>query len=172
MLAPKSVRNNQGGPQVLDRVLSCLLTELNGILHSKYSVSNEEEVPSEQIMVVNHVDNSDIAQHISVCHNFVLILSPQVIATTCRPDIVEPTLLRPGRLDQHIFVPAPNVDCRTKLFSKTLKNMPMQVDRKFGGQAQGADYLNMSATNFQELCKALAGQSDGFSCADILSVCR
>ena len=35
-----------------------------------------------------------------------------VIAATNRPDIIDPAMLRPGRLDKLLYVPLPNSDDR------------------------------------------------------------
>ena len=35
-----------------------------------------------------------------------------VIAATNRPDIIDPAMLRPGRLDKLLYVPLPNKDDR------------------------------------------------------------
>lgn len=35
-----------------------------------------------------------------------------VIAATNRPDIIDPAMLRPGRLDKLLYVPLPNKDER------------------------------------------------------------
>ncbi|GIT04220.1 MAG: hypothetical protein CM1200mP28_14790 [Deltaproteobacteria bacterium] len=32
-----------------------------------------------------------------------------VIAATNRPDVLDPALLRPGRFDRHVVVPAPDI---------------------------------------------------------------
>jgi transitional endoplasmic reticulum ATPase len=44
-----------------------------------------------------------------------------VIGATNRPDIIEPALLRPGRLDQLIYIPLPDEKCRYKILESLLK---------------------------------------------------
>jgi transitional endoplasmic reticulum ATPase len=39
-----------------------------------------------------------------------------VLAATNRPDMLDDALLRPGRLERHIYVPAPDAESRKKIF--------------------------------------------------------
>jgi transitional endoplasmic reticulum ATPase len=49
-----------------------------------------------------------------------------VIGTTNRPDIVDPALLRPGRFDRQIYVPAPDEKTRLEIFKVHTKGMPLK----------------------------------------------
>jgi transitional endoplasmic reticulum ATPase len=49
-----------------------------------------------------------------------------VIATTNRPDILDPALLRPGRFDRLIYVPAPDEKTRLEIFKIHTKNIPLK----------------------------------------------
>jgi transitional endoplasmic reticulum ATPase len=51
-----------------------------------------------------------------------------VIAATNRPDIVDPAVLRPGRIDRLIFVPAPDVKSLNEIFKIHTKSMPLSAD--------------------------------------------
>ncbi len=73
-----------------------------------------------------------------------------IIASTNRPDILDPALLRPGRFDKIIFVPPPDLESRKKIFEVHTRNMPL---------AKNVD-LNK-----------LAEMTEGFSGADIKAVC-
>ncbi len=73
-----------------------------------------------------------------------------VIAATNRPDIVDPALLRPGRFDKLIYVPAPEMKTREQILKIHTANMPVKgidIDR-------------------------LAEKTDGFSGADIEALVR
>ena len=73
-----------------------------------------------------------------------------VIAATNRPDIVDPALLRPGRFDRQLLVPAPDEKTRLEIFKVHTKNMPLKdVD-----------------------LKELAKKTEEFSGADIQALCR
>jgi transitional endoplasmic reticulum ATPase len=49
-----------------------------------------------------------------------------VIAATNRPDIVDPALLRPGRFDRLIYVPAPDEKTRLEILKVHTKEMPLK----------------------------------------------
>ena len=73
-----------------------------------------------------------------------------VIAATNRPDMIDPALLRPGRFDRQILVPAPDEKSRIKIFEIHTKKMPLHK-------------VNL---------KKLAKETDGYSGADIEAICR
>ncbi len=49
-----------------------------------------------------------------------------IIAATNRPDIVDPALLRPGRFDRLIYVPAPDAKTRLEIMKIHTKGMPLK----------------------------------------------
>ena len=53
-----------------------------------------------------------------------------IIGATNRPDGLDPALLRPGRLDRHIYVPLPDVKGREQILNVhiNLKNVPISLD--------------------------------------------
>lgn len=73
----------------------------------------------------------------------------KIIASTNRIDILDPALLRPGRLDRLIEVPLPGEQARIEIFKIHMKNM------------------KKNDANLKRLGK----ETDGFSGADIKSVC-
>ena len=46
-------------------------------------------------------------------------------ALTSRPDIIDPALLRPGRLDQLIYIPLPDEGSRRQIFQ--VSNIPCSL---------------------------------------------
>jgi transitional endoplasmic reticulum ATPase len=72
-----------------------------------------------------------------------------IIATTNRPQTLDPALLRPGRFDKIFYVPPPDVAARQDIFRIHLKGVPTE-----------------GAVDFGELAR----RSEGFSGADIASV--
>ncbi|MEJ2250427.1 MAG: CDC48 family AAA ATPase [Candidatus Lokiarchaeota archaeon] len=74
-----------------------------------------------------------------------------VVASTNRPDIVDPAFLRPGRFDRLIYVEAPDNKSRLEILNVHTKNMPLAED--------------VSLEN-------IASQTDGFSGADLENLCR
>jgi len=51
-----------------------------------------------------------------------------VIAATNRPDIIDPAMLRPGRLDKLLYVPLPSKDDRLSILKTCTKKLPMSND--------------------------------------------
>lgn len=74
-----------------------------------------------------------------------------IIGATNRPDIIDPALLRPGRLDQLIYIPLPDESSRLQIFKACLRKSPVSKD------------VNLSA---------LSRYTHGFSGADITEICQ
>uniref|UniRef100_A0A7S2JP75 Vesicle-fusing ATPase n=1 Tax=Haptolina brevifila TaxID=156173 RepID=A0A7S2JP75_9EUKA len=74
-----------------------------------------------------------------------------VIGATNRPDILDPAIMRPGRLDQLIYIPLPDFESRLSIFQANLRKSPLSED------------LDLVS---------LANMTDGFSGADITEVCQ
>ena len=51
-----------------------------------------------------------------------------VIASTNRPDVLDPALLRPGRFDRQVVVPNPDVTGREKILRVHMRNVPLSSD--------------------------------------------
>ena len=49
-----------------------------------------------------------------------------IIAATNRKDLIDPALLRPGRIDAHVELPMPNKITREEIFKVHMKNMPFE----------------------------------------------
>merc|ERR1719370_267338 len=76
-----------------------------------------------------------------------------VLAATNRMDILDKALLRPGRFDRQIYVPAPDIKGRANIFKVHLGNLKTLVDKA-------------------ELSKKMAALTPGFTGADIANVCN
>jgi len=72
-----------------------------------------------------------------------------IIAATNRPDVLDPALLRPGRFDRQVVVPAPDIVGREKILKVHARNVPMapDVDLKVVARGtpgfSGADLMNL-----------------------------
>jgi transitional endoplasmic reticulum ATPase len=73
-----------------------------------------------------------------------------VIGTTNRPDIVDSALLRPGRFDRLIYVPAPDEKTRLEILKVHTKSMPIK------------------SVNLEKIAK----ETDGYSGADLEALSR
>ncbi|MBM7771542.1 transitional endoplasmic reticulum ATPase [Actinokineospora baliensis] len=51
-----------------------------------------------------------------------------VVGATNRPELVDPALLRPGRLERLIYVPPPDAEARAAILRATSKNTPLAED--------------------------------------------
>lgn len=56
-----------------------------------------------------------------------------IIGATNRPDIIDPALMRPGRLDQLIYIPMPDHDSRLSILKAVLRKTPIskEVDLEY-----------------------------------------
>merc|ERR1712127_873730 len=54
-----------------------------------------------------------------------------VIGATNRPDILDPAVIRPGRLDQLIYIPLPDLQSRISIFKAALRKAPIADDIDF-----------------------------------------
>ena len=74
-----------------------------------------------------------------------------IIGATNRPDIIDPAVLRPGRLDQLIYIPLPDEKSRMNILKAALRKSPI---------AQDVDLT------------FLAKSTHGFSGADLTEICQ
>ncbi len=85
-----------------------------------------------------------------------------VIAATNRPDVLDPALLRPGRFDRQVVVPAPDVRGREQILKVHMRKVPLSDDVRPSLIARGtpgfsgADLANL--VNEAALFAARAGK--------------
>ncbi|KIW67308.1 hypothetical protein PV04_06572 [Phialophora macrospora] len=103
-----------GGSEASARVVNTLLTELDGVGHSREGI--------------------------------------YVIAATNRPDIIDPAMLRPGRLDTLLYVGLPDAEGRVDILRTLCRKVTGMV--------------------FDDAVAAIAEACDGFSGADLESLVR
>jgi len=74
-----------------------------------------------------------------------------IIGATNRPDIIDPAILRPGRLDQLIYIPLPDDGSRRSILKANLRKTPVakEVDLQY-----------------------MAKMTKGFSGADLTEICQ
>ena len=71
-----------------------------------------------------------------------------VIGATNRPDLVDPALLRPGRLEKLVYVPPPDAEARTAILTAAVKAVPLDktVDLvKLGQRTEGFSAADCAA---------------------------
>ncbi|MHA2088558.1 MAG: CDC48 family AAA ATPase, partial [Promethearchaeota archaeon] len=74
-----------------------------------------------------------------------------IIASTNRPDIVDPAFLRPGRFDRLIFVKDPDYEARLKILQVHTKNMPLAEDVSLKNIAQNT--VGYSGADLENVCR-------------------
>nr|WP_296066425.1 AAA family ATPase [uncultured Actinoplanes sp.] len=74
-----------------------------------------------------------------------------VVGATNRPDLIDPALLRPGRLERLIYVPPPDADARAAILRASAKAVPLD------------DSVDLAK---------LGAELDGFSAADCAALIR
>merc|ERR1719161_3184432 len=74
-----------------------------------------------------------------------------IIGATNRPDIIDPAVLRPGRLDQLIYIPLPDEGSRMNILKSCLRKSPLSPE-----------------VDLQHLAK----HTPGYSGADLTEICQ
>ncbi|CEL99139.1 unnamed protein product [Vitrella brassicaformis CCMP3155] len=74
-----------------------------------------------------------------------------IIGATNRPDILDPAITRPGRLDQLLYIPLPDLPSRINIFKACLRRSPIAPD-----------------VDIEKMAEQLAG----YSGADITEICQ
>lgn len=74
-----------------------------------------------------------------------------VIGATNRPDIIDPALLRPGRLDRLIYIPLPVEKSRLQIFKACLRKSPVSKDVDLEKLAQFT--RGCSGADITEICQ-------------------
>jgi len=77
-----------------------------------------------------------------------------VIAATNRPDLVDPALLRPGRFDRLLLIPAPDLAARKQILQIHTKGKPLAKDVDLDEFARRAD--GMTGAEIAGLCNEAA----------------
>ncbi len=73
----------------------------------------------------SHVTERVVSQILTEMDGLEELKDVIVIAATNRPDMVDPALLRPGRLDRLIYIHAPDSETRKEIFAVHLRGKPL-----------------------------------------------
>ena len=74
-----------------------------------------------------------------------------IIGATNRPDIIDSAILRPGRLDQLIYIPLPDEASRLQIFKANLRKTPVASDVDLGFLAKST--VGFSGADLTEICQ-------------------
>jgi len=102
----------------------------------------------------SHVTESVVSQILTELDGMEELKNVTILAATNRPDMLDDALLRPGRLERHIYVPAPDEESRKKIFEVYL----------------GGDTGSILSKDVD--IDALVKQTEGYVGADIESLVR
>ena len=108
-------------------------------------------VPSRGMGGDSRVTERVISQLLTEIDGLLTLQNVLVIAATNRPDLIDPAVLRPGRFDRRVFVPAPDREARLKILQIMTAEIPLE-----------------ESIDLEVLVEGM----DGYSGADIESVCR
>jgi len=98
----------------------------------------------------SHVTETVVNQILTELDGIERLENVMIIGATNRPDIIDPSLLRPGRFDRLVLVPLPDKEAREEILKVHTKDMPIK------------------GVSVEELAK----KTEGYSGADLESLCR
>eukprot|EP00960_Hanusia_phi_P059808 764295-Hanusia_phi.AAC.7 len=74
-----------------------------------------------------------------------------IIGATNRPDIIDPALMRPGRLDQLVYIPLPDYASRVDILKACLRKSPLAKDISIDEIARATE--KFSGADLTEICQ-------------------
>ncbi|MEA2036873.1 MAG: CDC48 family AAA ATPase [Nanoarchaeota archaeon] len=144
----------------------------------------------------SHVTETVVNQMLTEMDGLEEMQDVVIIAASNRPDIIDTSLLRPGRFDRIILVPAPDEETRFEIFNVHTKGIPLgptkeeiaKLDRK---EKEKNDIIKIASkllakkdkkeditkdykkmTDNQKMLYFLTSKTEGYAGADIEAVCR
>jgi transitional endoplasmic reticulum ATPase len=102
----------------------------------------------------SHVTDSVVNQLLTSIDGLESMEGVVVIGATNRPDIIDPSLLRPGRFDRLVLIPSPDKEARLEIFKIHTKNMPLGKDVDIKHLADVTE--NYSGADIESLCREAA----------------
>lgn len=99
----------------------------------------------------SHVTERVVSQILTELDGLEELRNVVVIAATNRPDILDPGLLRPGRIDRLIYVPPPDLEARKEILQIHTKGKPLAED-----------------VDLDEI----AEKTEGYTGADLAAICQ
>lgn len=147
-IAPKRGQSGDSSGGVVDRCVSQLITEIDNVNSSRCSSS----------------DNTDCAINVFV------------IAATNRPDLLDPSLLAPGRLDRRVYLaPCNTTQAQYDIFRAQLRRFNVKIDDNEGvSDSLVSQRQCTNGIDLREICELLntkikGGRVTGADIGDITS---
>ena len=96
-----------------------------------------------------------------------------VMAATNRPDLIDESMMRPGRFDETILIPPPPLPARAHILKTLLQRIPHVAHSGDGdGDGDGRGSGNHRGDADRIDIAVLAEMSEGFTGADLAGWCR
>ena len=95
-----------------------------------------------------------------------------VIAATNRPDIIDPAMVRPGRLDKLLYVDLPGPDERAEIVTTMTRRLPLGIieENEVGRSVNSDSGKEVVMRELLELVRSV--RCEGYSGADLASLVR
>lgn len=93
--------------------------EVDSFGSTRFGDSENNEIQRTMLEMINQLDGFDARGNV------------KVIMATNRPDVLDPALLRPGRLDRKIEFKVPDLEGRTKILQINAKTMSVEKNIRF-----------------------------------------
>lgn len=82
-----------------------------------------------------------------------------IIGATNRPEMIDKAVLRPGRLDQLVFIPPPDHGSRMAVFKAALKKIPVGDDVRMSWESLADVSEGYTGADLNEICQSSARNS-------------
>ena len=106
-------------------------------------------VPSRDTANISHMNTSAVNEFLAQMNNcgddgiF-------IVGATNRPNVIDPAILRSGRLDKHIYLPPPDFEARKLMFELYLKKRPIEIGLNYEELAKVTE--NYVSSDIKFLC--------------------
>jgi transitional endoplasmic reticulum ATPase len=108
-------------------------------------------VPSRAIGSDSHVTERVVSQFLTELDGLEELKDVVIIAATNRPDLLDRSIIRPGRFDRLIYIPMPEKESREEILKIFLSKMPTAEDSSFEWLVELTD--NYSGADLEMLCR-------------------
>jgi SpoVK/Ycf46/Vps4 family AAA+-type ATPase len=115
-----------------------------------------------------HTSLAQLLLEMDACHSCRSYQRVSLIGATNVPDALDPSLLQPGRFEHVLLIGPPDQQARVDILASTLRAIPCSaVLRAHVRQAEAA-----GVPPLETAIEALAHRTEGFSAADLKSLCH
>lgn len=145
------------GPELLNKYIGASEQAVREIFEKAYSVKPSIVFFDEFDAIVprrnsgnTNVTDRVVNQFLCYLDGVASIQGVYILAASSRPDLIDPALLRPGRIDKHIYLGFPKGDERREILEIYYKNF-----------------------KFEDIDEVeIAGRTEGFTASDIVALLR